>query len=90
MKNIKLAIGVTLAVVWGAIFLVMPAHAFMQDADQAGSMEQSMTGDAKARAGGSFYMNFVGNASTEGNFDHRGMAQDIFNTEETPYYYPSK
>jgi len=66
------------------------AKAFMQDADQAGSMEQSMTGDAKARAGGSFYMNFVGNASTEGNFNHRGMAQDIFNTEETPYYYPSK
>ena len=94
MKNIKLAIGVTLAVIWGAIFLVMPAHAFIDNgaANHNGSAESRSTMDAKGRTVATFGMNFSASANTEADFDHSGMMQDIFggNADNTPYYYEVK
>jgi hypothetical protein len=90
MKQIKMAIGVALAVIWGAVFLVMPAHAFIDDAQQNGSMESKSTVDAEGRGVANFTMSFSGSATTKGNFDGQGMMQDIFNADNTPYYYQVK
>lgn len=88
MKNFKMILGVFLAVVWGAVFLVLPAHA--EDAvrgSQNASAEssQEMNGKAKGRAG--FSLSFNASGSTEGDMKSNGMMQDIFNAENTPYYY---
>ena len=88
MKNIKMVIGVMLAVVWGAVFLVMPAHAndALKGAQNASAeTSQEVNGKAKGRAG--FSISFNASGSTEGNMKGDGMMQDIFNAENTPYYY---
>lgn len=94
MKKFKLAIGIALAVVWGAIFLVMPAHAFVNDGssnvNHNGSMESKSIGNGEARGVANFTMSFSGSGTTKGDFDHGGMMQNIFggqNKEATPYYY---
>ena len=88
MKNFKMILGVFLAVVWGAVFLVLPAHA--EDAvrgsqNASAEISQQMNGKAKGRAG--FSLSFDASGSTEGDMKSDGMMQDIFNAENTPYYY---
>lgn len=91
MKNIKLAIGATLAVIWGAIFLVMPAHAFINDGntDHNGSAESQMNGNGEARGVANFTMSFSGSGTTKGDFSGNGMGQNIFglDSQDYPYYY---
>ena len=94
MKSIKMAIGVTLAIIWGVIFLAMPAMA----ADNAninhnGSVESKSSANATGRGVATFGMNFSASANTTGDFKGDGMMQDIFGgqTDNTPYYYrPAK
>ena len=88
MKNLKLIVGVALAVIWGAIFLVMPATAAEStDVNGANSAESKATVDAEGRGVANFTMSFSGSATTKGNFDADGMMQNIFGSESTPYYY---
>ena len=93
MSKIKTAIGVALAVVWGAIFLVLPAHAFVDDGtgsvNHNGSVESNGKANATGRGVATFGMNFSASANTTGDFDHNGMMQNIFGgqSESTPYYY---
>ena len=93
MKSIKLAIGATLAVIWGAIFLVMPAHAFMNDGatngGNNGSVESTVKTDGEARGVANFTMSFSGSGTTKGNFKGDGMSQNIFSVDadQYPYYY---
>lgn len=88
MKNFKMILGVFLAVVWGAVFLVLPAHAdeaVRGSQNASAESSQQMNGKAKGRAG--FSLSFDASGSTEGNMKGDGMMQDIFNAENTPYYY---
>ena len=88
MKNLKLIAGVVLAVIWGAIFLVMPATAAENvDVNNANSAESQATVDAQGRGVANFTMSFSGSATTKGNFDGEGMMQNLFGSESTPYYY---
>ena len=93
MKNVKMIVGVALAIVWGAIFLVMPAHAFVNDGSTStnhnGSAEHQAKSDVKGRGVATFGMNFSASANTTGDFDHNGMMQNIFGgqSEDRPYYY---
>jgi hypothetical protein len=88
MKNLKLIIGVALAVTWGAIFLVMPATAAEKtDLNGANSAESKATVDAEGRGVANFTMSFSGSATTKGNFDGNGMMQNLFDSENRPYYY---
>ena len=88
MKNLKLIIGVALAVIWGAIFLVMPAAAAEStDVNGANSAESKATVDAEGRGVANFTMSFSGSATTKGNFDGNGMMQNLFDSENRPYYY---
>ena len=88
MKNLKLIIGVALAVIWGAIFLVMPATAAEStDVNGANSAESKATVDAEGRGVANFTMSFSGSATTKGNFDGNGMMQNLFDSENRPYYY---
>ena len=86
MKNIKIVMGVMLAIVWGAVFLIMPAHA-AENVDAANSAESKATVDAEGRGVANFTMSFSGSATTKGNFDGNGMMQNLFDSENTPYYY---
>ena len=64
-----MTIGVVLAVIWGAVFLVMPAHAFFADNNNhksTGGASSTMNGDATGEAEGTFGMTFEGNGSTSG------------------------
>ena len=93
MKQIKMAIGVTLAVIWGAIFLAMPAMAAEKaNVNHNGSVESKSTANATGRGVATFGMNFSASANTTGDFKADGMMQDIFggNTEDRPYYYNVK
>ena len=93
MKSIKMAIGVTLAVIWGAIFLAMPAMAAEKaNVNHNGSAEHKSTANATGRGVATFGMNFSASANTTGDFKADGMMQDIFggNTESRPYYYNVK
>ena len=90
MKSIKMAIGVTLAVIWGAIFLAMPAMAVENgNINHNGSVESKSSANATGRGVATFGMNFSASANTTGDFKGDGMMQDIFggNSEDTPYYY---
>ena len=95
MKNLKMIVGVSLAVIWGAIFLVMPAHAFVDNgaANHNGSVESKSSANATGRGVATFGMNFSASANTTGDFNADGMMQDIFGgqSDNTPYYYrPAK
>ena len=93
MKSIKMVIGVTLAIVWGVIFLAMPAMAAEKaNVNHNGSAEHKSTANATGRGVATFGMNFSASANTTGDFDHNGMMQNIFggNTEDRPYYYNVK
>lgn len=93
MSKIKTVIGVALAVVWGAIFLVLPAHAFVNDGTAStnhnGSVESKSTANATGRGVATFGMNFSASANTTGDFNNDGMMQNIFggNSDSRPYYY---
>ena len=93
MSKIKTVIGVALAVVWGAIFLVLPAHAFVNDGTAStnhnGSVESTSKANATGRGVATFGMNFSASANTTGDFKGDGMMQDIFSvdSEQRPYYY---
>ena len=88
MKNVKLIAGVVLAVIWGAIFLVMPATAAENvDVNNANSAESKATVDAEGRGVANFTMSFSGSATTKGNFDGEGMMQNLFDSAKHPYYY---
>lgn len=91
MKQIKLVIGIALAIVWGAIFLAMPAMA-AENANHNGSAESKSDANVTGRGVATFGMNFSASANTTGDFNHNGMMQDIFGgrSEETPYYYQVK
>jgi len=93
MKNFKTIIGVALAVVWGAIFLVMPATAAENaNIDHNGSAEHKSTANATGRGVATFGMNFSASANTTGDFENNGMMQNIFGgqAKERPYYYQVK
>ena len=93
MKNLKMIVGVALAVVWGAIFLVMPAAAADNaDIRHNGSVESKSSANATGRGVATFGMNFSASANTTGDFNADGMMQDIFggNADNTPYYYQAK
>jgi predicted lipoprotein with Yx(FWY)xxD motif len=90
MKNLKLIIGVALAVIWGAIFLVMPATAAEStDVNGANSADHQAKMDAKGRSVATFGMNFSASSNVEGDFMHNGMVQNLFGGEskDRPYYY---
>jgi hypothetical protein len=93
MSKIKTVIGVALAVVWGAIFLVLPAYAFVDDGTAStnhnGSAESKSTANATGRGVATFGMNFSASANTTGDFDHNGMMQNIFGgqSDSREYYY---
>lgn len=86
-----MALGVTLAVVWGAVFLVMPAHAFFNDTNTNGIAGGSSTvnGDAEGRGVATFSMNFSASSNMKGNFDAdaEGDMQNMFSGEDKPAYY---
>ena len=90
MKSIKMAIGVTLAIIWGVIFLAMPAMAVENgNINHNGSVESKSSANATGRGVATFGMNFSASANTTGDFNADGMMQDIFGgqTDNTPYYY---
>jgi len=94
-NSIKKVIGISLAVVWGVVFLVMPSYAFMDDTNgnHSGGADSKMTGNAEGRGVATFSMNFSASANTKGNFDAdaEGSMQNMFAGEGRDYYYnPSK
>lgn len=95
MKTLKMTIGVVLAVVWGAVFLVMPAYAFVDDGsfaqDGRNNGEAHVKGNAEGRGVANFTMSFSGSGTTKGDFDADGMTQNMFDNRTRsyrPYYYP--
>ena len=93
MKNLKMAVGVTLAVIWGAIFLALPAAAAENAAvNHNGSAESKSSANATGRGVATFGMNFSASANTTGDFKGDGMMQDIFggSSEDRGYYYNVK
>jgi hypothetical protein len=94
MKTLKMTIGVVLAVVWGMVFLAMPAQAFMNDGnfaqDGRNNGEFNSKGNAEGRGTANFTMSFSGSGTTKGNMDANGSTQNMFDSksyEYRPYYY---
>ena len=87
-----MALGVTLAVIWGAVFLVMPAHAFMVDnsnGNNSGGASVTTIGDAEGRGVATFSMNFSASSNAKGKFkaDGEGDMQNMFSGKNEPEYY---
>lgn len=91
MKNVKTAIGVVLAVVWGMVFLVMPSYAFIDDSNgnQSGGANAKAHSNAEGRGVATFSMNFSASSNAKGNFDANGESniQNMFSGENRDYYY---
>ena len=65
-------------------FAVGPVYAEDVNANNSGGASSTANSDAKGRVGGSFSMQFVGNASSEGNMnmDAEGSNQTMVNADD--------
>lgn len=94
MKSaIKMTIGVALAIVWGFIFLVMPATAADLNGNNQGNFVNNTKGNGEAKGTANFTMSFSGSARTKGDFnsDTNVDMQNMFYGDDREYYYrPAK
>lgn len=73
-----------------ALIASTQAFAFIDEngkVDGNNSMESMAKGNAEGRGVATFSMNFSASANSKGDFVADGMGQNIFGSENRPYYY---